>query len=87
MGNVTEVTALTDDIVLTIDDDRPARAVQFFAADGHLLELLDDLSETVDVDWTVTDLRIGSAIWGLSAVGENRPQGFATASTPPGNPL
>lgn len=67
------------DIVLTIDEDRPARAVNFFAAGGHLLELLDDLAETVDVDWTVTDLRIGSAISGLSAVGENHRHGFAAA--------
>lgn len=70
---------MTDEIVLTIDDDRPARAVHFFAAGGHLLELLDDLAETVDVEWTVTDLRIGSAISGLSAVGENRLQGLAAA--------
>lgn len=70
---------MTDDIVLTIDDDRPARAVHFFAAGGHLLELLDDLAETVDVEWTVTDLRLGPAISGLSAVGDHRREGFAAA--------
>lgn len=70
---------MADDIVLTIDDGRPAGAAQFFAAGGHLLDLLDDLVETVDVNWTVTDLRLGSAISGLSAVGENRQQGFDAA--------
>lgn len=74
-----EETAVADDIVLTIDDERPAGAAHFFSAGGHLLELIDDLAETVDVEWTVTDLRIGSAISGLSAAGKHRQQGFAAA--------
>lgn len=72
---------MTNDIVLTVDDDRPARAVHFFSGGGHLLELLDDLADTVDVDWTVTDLHVGSAVSGLSAVGESRTQGFAAAQS------
>lgn len=70
---------MADDIVLTIDDARPTGAAHFFAAGAHLLELLDDLAETPDVEWMVTDLRIGSAISGLSATGENRQYGSAAA--------
>lgn len=70
---------MSDDIVLTIDDDRPARAVHFFDAGKYLLGLLDDLAETVEVEWTVSDLRVGSAISGLSAVGDHRLQGSAAA--------
>lgn len=72
---------MTSDIVLTIDDGRPARAVHFFAAGGHLLELLDDLAETVNVEWTVSDLRLSSAVSGLSAVGDHQMQGFAAAQS------
>ncbi|UFU03846.1 hypothetical protein LQF12_04355 [Ruania suaedae] len=70
---------MADDIVLTIDAERPAGAERFFAAGAHLLELLDDLAETVSVEWTLSSLRIGSAISGLSAMGENRQEGFTAA--------
>lgn len=70
---------MADDIVLTVDDERPAGAARFFAAGAHLLELLDDLAETADVEWMVTDLRIASAVSGLSATGENRRYGSAAA--------
>lgn len=70
---------MADDIVLTVDEDRPAAAAHFFAAGGHLLELLDDLAETVDVEWAITSLRVGSAVTGWSATGEHRQQGSVAA--------
>lgn len=68
---------MDSDLVLTVDDGRVADASSFFTAGLHLLELLDDLSETTDVAWAVTDLRIGSAISGLSATGTHRDAGVA----------
>lgn len=67
------------DIVLTVDDGQPADAAHFFTAGVHLLELLDDLSETAAVEWKVTDLRIGSAISALTAWGEHRTEGVDAA--------
>lgn len=65
------------DIVLTVDDGQPADAARFFAAGSHLLDLLDDLAETADVEWTVADLRCASAVAELSAAGVYRQAGVA----------
>lgn len=63
------------DIVLTVDDGQRADAAHFFAAGVHLLELLDDLVETADVDWTIADLHLASAVTGLAAIGEHSAAG------------
>ena len=63
--------------MLTVDDGQPADAARFFAAGSHLVDLLDDLAETSDVEWTVADLRCASAVAELSAVGEYRQAGAA----------
>lgn len=68
------------DIVLTVDDGQPADAAHFFAAGLHLLELLDDLSETANVNWAVSELHLASAVSGLTAVGEGRADGVGAAS-------
>lgn len=65
------------DIVMTVDDGQPADAARFFAAGTHLLDLLDDLAETAAVEWTVKDLRLGSAVAELMASGEDREAGRA----------
>lgn len=70
---------MSDDIVLTVDDARNAGAAHFFSAGTHLLELLDDLAETPDVEWEVSALRLGSAVSGLTATGEHRQHGTAAA--------
>ncbi len=67
------------DIVLTVDDGSPADAARFFGAGVHLLELLDDLADTVAIQWSVTELGIGSAVSGLSAIGDERAAGVAAA--------
>lgn len=67
------------DIVLTVDHGQPADAARFFAAGVHLLELLDDLSETADVEWKVADLWVGSAVSALAAEGEHRMEGIDAA--------
>lgn len=72
---------MTSDIVLTVDEGLPASAARFFEAGTHLLELLDDLAETPNVDWTVDELRRASAIAGLAAVGEYRAAGLAAAKS------
>lgn len=68
------------DIVLTVDDGQPADSAHFFAAGLHLLELLDDLSETANVNWAVSELHLASAVSGLTAVGEGRADGVGAAS-------
>lgn len=70
---------MTSDIVLTVDDGRPADAARFFGAGVHLLELLDDLADTAAVQWDVTELRIGSAVSGLTAIGSERAAGVGAA--------
>lgn len=70
---------MASDIVLTVDDGATADAARFFAAGTDLLELLDDLAETPDVDWTVEELRRSSAVAGLAAHGDHRPVGLASA--------
>ncbi len=70
---------MASDIVLTVDEDRPADAARFFAAGTNLLALLDDLSETPDVSWSMEELRRSSAISGLAASGDNRWAGIAAA--------
>lgn len=67
------------DIVLTVDDGQSADAARFFAAGVHLLELLDDLSDTADVQWKVADLKLGSAVSALAAEGEHRTEGIDAA--------
>jgi hypothetical protein len=69
------------DIVLTVDDGQPADAARFFAAGTHLLDLLDDLAETADVDWTVAELRRGSAVAELLAAGDQREAGLAAVQS------
>ena len=64
------------DITLTVDDGQPADAARFFAAGTHLLDLLDDLADTSDVEWAVSDLRRGSAVAGLEATGDFREAGL-----------
>jgi hypothetical protein len=64
------------DIVLTVDDGQPADAARFFAVGTHLLDLLDDLADTSDVEWSVADLRRASAVAGLEATGEYREAGL-----------
>lgn len=66
------------DIILTVDDGQQADAARFFAAGAHLLELLDDLSETTDVEWAVQDLRKASAVAEMAAVGAYREAGVAS---------
>jgi len=68
-------------IVLTVDDGRQAAASNFFAAGVHLVEFLDDLVDTADVDWAISDLRLASAVAGLTAVGEHSAAGTAAART------
>ncbi|WP_029212875.1 hypothetical protein [Arsenicicoccus bolidensis] len=63
------------DIALTVDDGRPADAARFFAAGTHLLDLLDDLAETADVEWTVAELRRASAVAELVSAGDHRQAG------------
>lgn len=70
---------MESDIVLIVDDGQRADAAHFFAAGVHLLELLDDLVETADVDWAVSELHVASAISGLKAVGEHSTAGVAAA--------
>lgn len=70
---------MTSDIVLTVDEGQAADAARFFAAGACLLGLLDDLAETADVEWAVSELRTGSAVSGLSASGENKDAGIAAA--------
>lgn len=65
------------DIVLTVDAGQSADAARFFAAGSHLLDLLDDLAETPDVEWTVEDLRCASAVAELAAAGAHREAGVA----------
>lgn len=65
------------DIVLTVDDGQQADAAHFFAAGVHLLELLDDLADTADVDWAIADLHLASAVSGLAATGEHAAAGCA----------
>ena len=65
--------------MLIVDHGQPADAARFFAAGVHLLELLDDLSETADVEWKVADLRLGSALSALAAEGEHRSEGIDAA--------
>jgi hypothetical protein len=67
---------VSSDITLTVDDGQPADATRFFAAGTHLLDLLDDLADTSDVEWTVADLRRASAVAGLEATGEHREAGL-----------
>lgn len=69
---------MASDIVLTVDDGQPADAARFFEAGMHLLELLDDLSETPDVDWTIEELRRSSGVAGLAAHGDHRSSGLAS---------
>jgi hypothetical protein len=64
------------DIVLTVDEGHPADAARFFAAGTHLLDLLDDLADTSDVEWSVDELRRASAVAGLEATGEHREAGL-----------
>lgn len=66
-------------IVLTVDDGQAADAAHFFAAGVHLLQLLDDLAETASVDWTISGLRVASAVSTLSATGEHREAGAIAA--------
>lgn len=72
---------MASDIVLTVDDGQPADAARFFEAGTHLLELLDDLSETPDIDWTIEELRRSSGVAGLVALGDHRPFGLAAAQS------
>ena len=65
------------DLVFTVDDGLPASATRFFTAGTHLLDLLDDLAETADVDWTIGELWRASAVAGLDAVGDHREAGVA----------
>lgn len=67
---------MSSDITLTVDDGQPADAARFFAAGTHLLDLLDDLADTSDVEWTVADLRRASAVAGLEASGTYREAGL-----------
>lgn len=67
------------DIMLTVDEGRPADAARFFAAGTCLLDLLDDLAETAGVEWSVRELRRASAEAGLVASGEHRQAGVAAA--------
>ena len=69
------------DIVLTVDDGQPADAARFFAAGTHLLALLDDLADTADVDWIIDDLRRGSAMGGLEAIGAHRQDGLGAVDS------
>lgn len=69
------------DIVLTVDDGQPADAARFFAAGTHLLDLLDDLAETSDVQWEVSELRRASAEAGLAATGAHRAAGLAAVDS------
>lgn len=70
---------MTADIVLTTDYDTIPSAAHFFTAGSHLLELLDDLSETPNVDWTISELRLASAVSGLTARGGERSDGVRAA--------
>lgn len=70
---------MASDIVLTVDYGEPADAARFFAAGADLLELLDDLAETPNVNWVVDDLHRGSAVAGLAAHGEHRQTGLDSA--------
>lgn len=67
---------MSSDITLTVDDGQPADAARFFAVGTHLLDLLDDLADTSDVEWTVADLRRASAVAGLEASGTYREAGL-----------
>lgn len=62
-------------IVLTVDDGRQAAAANFFAAGVHLLEFLDDLVDTADVEWAISDLHVASAVAGITAVGAHSAAG------------
>lgn len=70
---------MASDILLTVDDGQPADAARFFMAGTHLLELLDDLSETPDIDWTIEELRRSSGVAGLAAHGAHRTSALASA--------
>lgn len=65
------------DIVLTVDEGQQADAAHFFVAGVHLLELLDDLADTANVDWAIADLHLASAVSGLAATGEDTAAGVA----------
>ncbi|MDO5066442.1 MAG: hypothetical protein Q4D96_04095 [Propionibacteriaceae bacterium] len=67
------------DIMLTVDHGHPALATHFFAAGLHLLELLDDLADTPNVEWQIGQLSLGSAVSGLAAVGDHRGSGERAA--------
>jgi hypothetical protein len=69
------------DIILTVDDGQPADAARFFTAGTHLLDLLDDLTDTADVDWIIDELRRGSATGGLEATGEHRAAGLVAVDS------
>lgn len=71
---------MASDIILTVDKHRQAAdAARFFAAGSHLLELLDDLADTPEVVWRVSDLRMGSAVTALAAEGDQRAAGVTAA--------
>ncbi|MBU8764005.1 hypothetical protein KM868_10915 [Micrococcus luteus] len=72
---------MVQDIALTVDEGRTADASRFFAAGQHLIALLDALSESPTVDWDVADLRLGSAVAALQAVGEDAPEGRRAAAS------
>jgi len=75
----TEEVGMTGDITLTVDDGEAPDAANFFSAGVHLLDLLDDLSETASVDWSVTGLRLASAVSDLTATGDFREAGAKAA--------
>lgn len=65
-----------DALELIVDEGRPANAGRFFHLGVDLLDLLDELSEDVTVDWRIQDLRTGSALATVAAP-EDRPQAGA----------
>ncbi|ERS35951.1 hypothetical protein HMPREF1275_00914 [Propionibacterium sp. KPL1844] len=72
---------MAEDIVLTVDEGKPADAARFFAAGEHLIALLDALSDSPKVEWEVADLRLGCAVAALEADGEDADEGRRAAES------
>lgn len=78
---------MAEDIVLTVDEGRTADAARFFTAGHLLMALLDTLSDTPDVDWQVTDLRLGCAVAAIEACGPSAHDGRRASSAAVGGLL
>lgn len=64
------------DVNLTVDPEQPADASRFFAAGQNLLHLLDELTdvESRERDWTIVELRQGSAVVTMRSTAPEREQ-------------